>query len=250
MYKLVIIDDEYCNLEGMREIIEWKKYNVKIVGEALNGKEGLKVVAEKNPDILIVDICMGDMDGLDMIEQLRKNGYWGKIIILSGYQFFEYAQRSIDLKVEKYLTKPINIATLEETIASITETGNWEKNENANFVKESSSIVKDIIAEIDKNYTGNINLGAFAQKYYCTPAYISKIFKKHTGVNFVDYISKKRIEKAKEWLLQSDFKSEEIAWRVGYADVKHYRDVFKKIEGMSPKEYRKNPPAQRYERLE
>lgn len=239
MYKLVIVDDEYCNLEGMKEIIDWKKYNVKIVGVATDGKEGLVVVKDTNPDILIVDICMDEMDGLEMIEHLRKNNYKGKIIILSGYQFFEYAQRSIDLKVEKYLTKPINIQVLEDTIANITKTEDEENQGDTDSVKETIEIVQSILTEIDKHYTHNISLAEFARKYYCTSAYISKIFKKHTGVNFVDYIKNKRVEKAKDLLVSSPFKSEEIAWRVGYSDVKHFRDVFKKKEGMSPKEYRK-----------
>lgn len=237
MYKLVIIDDEYYTLEGMSEIIDWEKYDIHIAGTASDGTDGIKIIRETSPDIVIADICMQEMDGLEMVERLRKENYKGKVIILSGYQTFEFARRSIDLKVEKYLTKPINKEQLEETISKIVEELNEERGESLSI--EPPELFGKILAEVDNNYTKELRLSSLAEQFFCSPAYISKAFKKYTGMNFIDYISKKRMDKAKELLGYSSMSVDEVMWHVGYQDAKHFRMLFKRQEGISPSEYRK-----------
>ncbi len=237
MYRLVIIDDEYYTLEGMREIIDWDKYDITVSGTASDGLEGMALVNEVNADIVIADICMQGMDGLEMIERLRKNGFRGKVIILSGYQTFEYAQRSIDLKVEKYLTKPINPEELEITISKIVDELNEER--GGVFMQLTPELFEKIKQYVDDNYTKDVRLSALAEQFYCSTPYISKAFKKYTGMNFIDYITKKRIDRAKELLVHSGIPIDEIIGHIGYQDAKHFRMLFKRQEGISPSEYRK-----------
>lgn len=238
MYKLVIIDDEYYTLEGMCKIIDWGKYGIVISGTALDGVEGMKLINETNADIVIADICMQGMDGLEMVERLRENGYKGKVIILSGYQTFEYAQRSIDLKVEKYLTKPVNSNELKKTISKIIAELTEERGDSFSLI--THDLFGKIKAYVDENYSKDIRLTALSEQFYCSTAYISKAFKKHTGMNFIDYLGKKRIDKAKELLAHTDYTINEIIDSIGYQDEKHFRMLFKRQEGILPSEYRKN----------
>jgi two-component system, response regulator YesN len=112
MWKIVLIDDDFQTLEGMKEVIPWSELDAVCSGVALDGEEGLEVIRNTAPDLVITDIYMPNMDGLEMIEKLRVDGYEGKIIILSGYSDFEYARKALKLQVIDYLSKPISPGTL------------------------------------------------------------------------------------------------------------------------------------------
>lgn len=246
MYRLVIIDDEYFTLEGMKQIIDWEECGIKITGTASDGTEGLELIREQGADIVIADIKMQEMDGLEMIEELRKDGFDGKIIILSGYQLFTHAQRAIEYKVEKYLTKPVNPKELLKTIKKIVKDLDDEREKEKEPAEtKPPEILEKVLSCIEDNFTGDVRLSSLAEQYYCSVTYLSKLFKKYVGMNFIDYITKKRIEKAKELLYHTDMPIDEIIWTVGYQDAKHFRDVFRKSEGISPSEFRRNCKTQK-----
>jgi two-component system response regulator YesN len=116
MWTIAVVDDERQVLTGMRKIIPWQELNAKPVGEAADGEEGLKLILAEQPDIVITDIYMPVKNGLDMIEELRKQQYEGKIIILSGYADFEYARQAMRLNVDDYLSKPVTVQTLKDVL--------------------------------------------------------------------------------------------------------------------------------------
>ena len=97
----------------MKRVIPWGELNAEWAGEALNGQDGLEMIRETQPDIVITDIYMPVMSGLDMIEHLRKDGFGGKIIILSGYSDFEHARQALRFNVSDYVSKPISVPTLK-----------------------------------------------------------------------------------------------------------------------------------------
>ncbi|WP_159886744.1 response regulator transcription factor [Paenibacillus puerhi] len=113
MWKIAIIDDERQVLQGMKRAIPWDDLQAEWAGEALNGADGLQLIRSTQPDIVITDIYMPLMNGLDMIEQLRKEGFDGKIIILSGYSDFEHARQALRHNVSDYVSKPISVPTLK-----------------------------------------------------------------------------------------------------------------------------------------
>jgi two-component system response regulator YesN len=116
MWKIAVIDDDRAVLQGMRKIIPWEELEAEHVGEAMDGQQGLRLISEARPDIVITDIYMPIMNGLDMVEELRKAGYEGKIIILSGYADFEYARQALRLNVDDYLSKPVTVQTLQSVL--------------------------------------------------------------------------------------------------------------------------------------
>ncbi|GJM76644.1 hypothetical protein HMSSN036_88600 [Paenibacillus macerans] len=119
MWKIVIIDDERQVLQGMKRAIPWEQLGAQWVGEALNGEEGLNVVRATEPDIVITDLYMPSMSGIDMIEQLRKEGYPGKFVIFSGYSDFEHARQALRFNVSDYVSKPISVPTLKTILSKV-----------------------------------------------------------------------------------------------------------------------------------
>ncbi|MFE5324501.1 response regulator [Paenibacillus sp. NPDC056579] len=119
MWRVLIIDDDFQVLEGMKRSIPWEQLEAQWVGEAMDGKEGLAVIKETNPDIVITDIYMPVMNGLEMIEQLREERYSGEIVILSGYSDFQYARQALRLQVSDYLSKPVTLEELRTVLERV-----------------------------------------------------------------------------------------------------------------------------------
>lgn len=119
MWKVAIIDDERQVLKGMKKVIPWEELGAEWVGEAVNGADGLEMIRCTRPDIVITDLYMPVMSGLDMMRLLRKEGYQGKIIILSGYSDFEHARQALRYQVSDYVSKPISQPTLKSILSKV-----------------------------------------------------------------------------------------------------------------------------------
>lgn len=119
MYKVAIIDDESIIRRGLLQNMKWEELDCEIVGTAATGVEGLELMERENPDIVISDIRMPEMDGLEMVKEAKTRGFSCKFIMMSGYEEFKYAQRAITLKVEKYLSKPVNKEILGKVVRRV-----------------------------------------------------------------------------------------------------------------------------------
>jgi two-component system response regulator YesN len=119
MWKVAIIDDDPNVLRGMKKIIPWEELELEWVGEGKDGEEGLELIRLKHPDIVITDVYMPVLSGLDMVEKLRREGFKGKIIVLSGYSDFEYARQAMRLSVDDYLLKPASVTSLRQVIERV-----------------------------------------------------------------------------------------------------------------------------------
>ena len=117
--KIVIVEDEIRIREGLMKLLERIDQNYQVVGEAENGKAGLELILESKPDLVITDVQMPIMDGLEMLRCLQEKQPLPKVIILSAYSEFSYAQQAIKLGVSEYLIKPIIINELTQSLRSI-----------------------------------------------------------------------------------------------------------------------------------
>jgi two-component system response regulator YesN len=177
MYKVMLIDDQKRIIRGLKDIIDWEKMNCTIVGEAYNGEAGIDTVVETCPDIIITDIRMPKMDGLQMITELKKKGYEAEYIILSGYSEFEFAKKGMSLGVSFYILKPVEEKELEECVLKICNKLSEQqqrKNDISKFKIETNKkmekfkdiVLKQIVNEssdstediLDLLYCGNINI--------------------------------------------------------------------------------------------
>jgi len=161
MYKVFIVEDEPFIIEGLYEIIDWTSLGLEIVGHAENGQEALEAFEHRPVDILITDISMPIMNGLELIAALRITRPNLKVIILSGYNEFNYLKEGMKLGIENYLLKPINLLELQATLENTIESLNESQAESA--LKEyDSRIIQDNI--LYRFLTGQIAQKEFLER--------------------------------------------------------------------------------------
>lgn len=244
MFKVVIVDDEPIIVEGLKRTIKWDKYGCEVVGTASSGQEGIRMVREKNPDILLTDIRMPNLDGLAMIAALRSEYSEMEITILTGYREFEYARDALKLGVHRFLLKPSKMDELDEAIITMTEklrerrgsgkVSSQENNPAGNFIVDSA------IRYMKKHYKEKLQLSDVAEHVYVSIWHLSKLLNGQTGKSFSDILNGIRVDKAKELLGDPSLHVVDIAEMVGFQDTAHFARVFKKHTGMSANEYRNN----------
>ena len=118
MYKILIVDDERMIRLGIERTIQWEKLKIGQVFTAASAQQAIHIIQENRPDIMITDINMTEMSGLDLIGELKDNDQEMRIIILTGYERFEYARKALQLQVHDFLLKPIDEEELSESIRS------------------------------------------------------------------------------------------------------------------------------------
>ncbi len=249
MYKVLLVDDEPIIVEGLSRSIPWERWNCRVVATANDGMEGKNLIEKERPDIVFMDICMPEMNGLQMIAALNSQFPDLEVSVLTGYRDFEYAKEAIRLGVTRFLLKPSNMDELEEAIecmcANLKKKGitgeEAEKGEDREKEGESASssfIVKNALAYIEENYTQKLTLSEVAEKTYVSQWHLSKLLNRHTGQSFSDILNHTRIERAKELLKDPSLRIGDISDQVGFLDLAHFSRVFKKQVGVSANEYR------------
>ncbi|NTV35425.1 MAG: response regulator [Anaerolineaceae bacterium] len=266
MLKIVVIDDE-MHLRSLIKSFIPEKLGIKVVGEASNGVEGLEQCLKLKPEIVITDIRMPEMDGLALIEKLSQILPEIRVIVVSGFGEFAYAQKAIQYGAVGYLLKPIEekslYLSLEKAIEAIEmrlkgrsqfdkmklelnklQSSLFSKTKEGDEfggvpVQSESPVVQKMIEYIYKNYNRDISLEEIATKMYMNNTYLSRLFKEKTGQGFHDFLVEVRLKNAKLLLESSEFKVNEIADMSGYRDVSHFIVIFKEHLGMTPSDYRR-----------
>jgi two-component system response regulator YesN len=135
LYKVFFVEDEVVTREGIRDNVDWKASGFEFCGEAADGEMALPLLYAAQPDVLITDIKMPFMDGLQLSKVIRERMPWVKIIILSGHDEFEYAQQAIKLGVSDYLLKPVTVQKLQSTLQNLAVRIEQERKEQENLKK-------------------------------------------------------------------------------------------------------------------
>jgi two-component system, response regulator YesN len=150
-YKVFLVEDEITTREGIRDNVDWKSVGFDLCGEASDGEIALPQIEAAQPDVLITDIKMPFMDGLQLIKIIREYMTWMKIIIISGYNDFQYAQSAIQLGVTEYLLKPVSVQDLQAILAKVAISLNQEKSERA-YLKHLRGQVEDNLALLREKF--------------------------------------------------------------------------------------------------
>ena len=352
MIKLFLVEDEAIIRDGIRKHIDWESERIEFAGEAADGELALPLILETKPDILITDIRMPFMDGLQLSAEVKKVLPKTEIVVLSGHNDFSYAQEAISVGVTKYLLKPITRAGLLECIRPLRDRIEKERAEQRNPVdfeeilsresiqkrlndfmrtgteQEAAQFIQSLLAQtgetnlrsrmfriymmmeayltivrfaeetglgreeldrqcgsadavltenctaeegfswlgrclaaavrgrdarksrhadvirraldyIDSHYSDeDISLNAVAGAVGMSPNHFSASFSQEMGQTFIEYLTARRIGKAKELLMTTDLLAGEICYEVGYRDPHYFSSIFKKTVGMTPRAYR------------
>lgn len=242
MWKVMAADDEAYMQEALKNLIGWEKMDCVLDFVASNGKELIQEMEMGCPDIIITDIRMPVLDGLEVCKYVYETCPETRVILLTAYSDFEYAKKAVRYSACEYVLK---IDVLEELPTAVCKAiGELEKYrqemEKGKIGKEDqSTLYLQIEQYIDQNFRQKISLDEIAESLHANRSYLSRLYKVKSGINLFDAILYRRIEAAKEYLLKTDMKTYEISEVVGFENPGYFSKVFKKQTGVSPKEYRK-----------
>ena len=119
MFKVMIVDDEPIIRTGLKHVVDWGELGFKIVSEAKNGLDALKKLEEEPVDLIITDIKMPQMDGIELLEVLREKNNDVSVVLLSGFAEFAYAQKGLSLGAIDYLLKPMDPTNIKEVLEKV-----------------------------------------------------------------------------------------------------------------------------------
>ncbi|HSR04968.1 MAG TPA: response regulator [Proteiniclasticum sp.] len=250
MIRVVVVEDEKMIRRGIIMTTDWQAFGCQVVGEASNASDAIKLIEEKKPEIVLTDIRMKGMSGIEMIEALKD--YEGlHFIIISGYSDFEYARSALRLGVTDYLLKPFKDEELEKVLEKVTGEikeirkkpvepvldffNEYDTTENT----EPNRYVQQCVKCIEENYMKEMTCVKTAEKLGISESYLAKIFKRETGYTFVDYLTHYRMKQAIQIMEKDHPKIYELAYLVGYNDAHYFSNIFKKVTGKSPSVYMK-----------
>ena len=242
MLKTIIVDDEVNIRQGLEKALDWGKYGFTVAGSAEDGVEALKIFEELKPCLVITDIKMPRMDGLELSRELKMRDPQISIIIISGYSDFSYAREAIRFGVADYLLKPVDFDELAGVLKNIYKSLSARMAPGENEAGRAScgdGRIGEVLAYIRKNYQNEITLKKLAELFFFNPVYLGQLFKTETGKYFHDIINEIRIEEVIRLLQERVMNIDEIFGRVGYKNSDHFYKSFKKVTGMNPGEYKK-----------
>ena len=243
MYKLMIADDEPLIRRGIKQLIDLSSLQIGEIHEASTGEEALKVFEEFKPEIVLMDINMPKIDGLSVAKKIKSINPDTKIAIITGYNYFDYAQTAIKIGVEDYILKPVTKSEIEALLVKVVSKLNEEKRQRELLAlaseEDSSSGTQHFEKLILEQLSNpNLALGELAKQLGFSTNYLSLLIKKELGMSFQEYVTQQRIQRAKRLLLSTDMKIYEVALAVGIEDMNYFSYRFKSIVGVSPKSYR------------
>ncbi len=231
--KVLIVDDEPIILNGLVKIIDEVAPLGTEIRAANNMAEAIAIMKMYLPDVTITDLHMPEKNGFELIEAARADGLCDHYIILTGYEKFDYARRALRANVVDYLLKPVDKEEIAEALARIAETLPSDSGSDYTLYAQR------ILAYIEKHYMHDISLEQLGERMGLHPHYISRLFKKETGDNLVNYLNALRIREAKKLLkMQCHLPVSMIGQRVGFENRHYFSKVFKKYTGVTPAAYR------------
>lgn len=246
MYKLLIVDDEQMIRKGILKLVDFSKLGIEEIYEASNGTEGLSMFIRHAPHLVLLDINLPLMNGLDLARAIKNRAQQTKIAMITGYDYVDYAISAIKIGVDDYILKPVSKQDVTEVLAKLIE--RYENEMKHSVLQQMVSPIidkpdddsikhrlKDLIDQSLQDKELSLTHVAHVLGY--TPNYLSTLFKSLFGVTFQDYVLNQRLEKAKLLLLTTNLKNYEVAERVGFEDVNYFGTRFKRKYGISPKQY-------------
>lgn len=262
MIRLLIADDEKLEREALAELVQRRFEREVVLEVAENGRKAADTAVLWGADLILMDIEMPGMSGLDAARAVLAQRPSCRVIFVTAYSLFQYAHEAVHLGACDYLLKPVDPDELEasvrramrqiETERKLKElaaaqpqpeqTETEEEAEDAPEEGENSQtalVMAHVRRYLEDNYMFDLSLDSVGEILHISPAYLSAQFKKYQKMNFLDCLTELRINAAKELLADPFRSSAEVASMVGYEDASYFARAFKKRTGMIPTQYRR-----------
>lgn len=257
--KVLVVDDELPLRQELR-LFPWTEHGFELAGEAENGRAALDLCRRLKPDVVIADITMPVMSGLELLRALQEELPAAKVILLTCHSDFEYAREALRLGAVEYLLKvtmdPEELSGAlakakaahfrEQALGGNTAQIEMKAHSDRPHQEAADSAVrmeiKETIRFINDNLHRPLTLNIVAERVHLSPHYFSRLFKEETGISFQHYISGKRMEKAAELLRTTPLRVYEVAHEVGIPSYRYFAALFREYAGVSPTEYKRSGP--------
>lgn len=246
MYRLLIAEDEPVISHGIVNMFDWKALGFEIIGIAEDGLIAEWLVELYRPDAVLTDIRMPQKDGLELLKFIKQKYPKTEVVLLTAYAQFEYARTAVNNGAFKYILKddmdieiePVFLALahhfeLAQPIVPIQHSNCLEAQ------KDGEHLLFAARDYIDMHYTEELSLQDIANRFHFNPSYFSRAFKQTIGIGFLEYIHHRRMMLARYLLVTTTLPISTIALQVGYSDLKHFTDLFKREFGLKPSDIRK-----------
>lgn len=237
--RVLLVDDEIMIREGFKRLFDWEAHDCQVVGEAADGMEALTQIDALKPDIVIMDINIPIMNGLKVIQCSRVKYPEIAFVVVSGYDDFSYCREALRLKITDYILKPVNYEEFGSCIDNLKISRFQRRTVRREEPGEERPIVS-ITRYLQEHLAQDISLGLLAEEFHLSPQYISQLFKSEIGVNYLSYLTNIRMERAKKLLLSTGLSIGEIGSQLGFGDYRVFTKVFKKSEGVTPSQFRRD----------
>lgn len=259
---LLIAEDEHMLRNGLASL-DWAAQGITLLPAAKNGLQAVEIAGGHAVDILLTDIRMPGLSGMEVAEFVRNQYPAAEIIFLSGYEEFEYAKKAISLRANNYILKPAMPQDVLKAVGAARdkilqhraedENKRQMRMELQNLSRVASAAqpsdntdgipteedVTQVVQYIRKHYQEPLNLAALAEEFHFNPVYLSRLIKKKSGHTFTELLTSTRMYHAARLLRETVLKNGEICTRIGMGDERYFGQVFLRTYGVSPQQYRK-----------
>lgn len=244
MLRVLIVEDEEIIRRGLLATIDWAGMGCRIVGDAPDGKVGLELLRTERPDVVLTDIRMPRMDGIEMAEAARAEGILPQLVFLTSYAEFGYAKQALRLQAADYLLKPVDEAELAALMKRLAAAGagretpvegiDWRR-----YLEDSAlnPYVRHAMERIRADYREKLSIEVLAEEAGVSASYLSRKFKEAAGQTFLELLTRERLQNAIAQLASGKYRVYEVAEENGFGDYKNFCSVFKKYMKCSPREF-------------
>ncbi|POQ98925.1 hypothetical protein AU468_11035 [Alkalispirochaeta sphaeroplastigenens] len=243
-YNTLIVEDEDLLRKNLVRRVRQLNLGFTVIGDVANGQAALDIVNKQLIHLVLTDIRMPVMDGLELAKNLFYIDPNIQVVIISGYGQFEYAQQAMHYGVKEYLKKPIDDKELFHILTHIKMSLETYSEDSAEAMKSISERTIEELVEaaehyLRQNYSTAISIQSMARRLNISPEHLCKIFKRRRAETPMQYVTRLRIRAAERLLLQNpeaDIKN--VGEIVGYVNPHYFSRLFKNKTGMSPSQYR------------
>lgn len=269
MLSVLLVDDEFYVREMMKKCVDWEELGFQICAEAASCASAIKAATEVRPDLIMLDINLPDATGFHVVEALRQADIQSKIVIVTGYDEFEFAKKAIQYHVHDYLLKPVMPAEITGILKSIRAVIEDEQQQSMRLqaltanveellkqvdhsrqpasapseeaLQESSSKLAEQARDyVEANLSDpDLNVSKVSEALFVNMSYLSSLFKKIYGRGLHEYIVTRRMERAYDLIIKTSLSAAEIAQSLGFRDPIAFSRHVKKHFGNSFQELRR-----------
>lgn len=231
--KILVVDDAK-NIRDSFSLV-FDEYNIVPVA---NGREALELLRRPNDiDLIVLDVVMPDIDGLELLKEIKSLNKEQKVVIMTGYSTKDVAIEALRFQADDYIEKPFDIDKTREIFKRLL---NENRSPYAVDTSDTERKIKYAQRLVERNYQKALSLQDISKEIFLNYKYVSRIFKRSIGKSFNEYKLHLKIASAKQLLRKTNYTVSQIAYKVGYQNPDSFMKMFKKSSGLTPSEYRNN----------